>query len=211
MIVIVGGSQLTKNLVRALSKLKEKVVFMMESKDEAMELSNETGAIGVVGDPSEPKDLDELELRSADVFIAATEREDTNVLAALYAKEEGAKSVFAEVRGRSTAKVLSKMGITPVDAEEQAARMIELTISRPGVAKLVSLGEAGMDIIEVVCRGTKLVGKTFGEVHGKGFHPVAVYKEGKLLVDESEKLDENSVLIIMCPVGTAERVRRSLA
>ena len=211
MIVIIGGSPLAENLIVALSKLKRKIVFLMKDKETAMELSSRTGAIGVCGDPSDPEDLDEVEIGKASVVIAATSREDTNVLVALYAKEKGAKEVIAELNTPHAASLLQKAEIIPVAADVQAAKMIEMMVSRPGIAKLVSMGEGGLDMIEVPAKSTRFLWKKFGDVKGNGFRSVAVYSNGELSVDEDEKLREGSTLVILCPSGSAEKVRKSLA
>ncbi|MDD5317105.1 MAG: NAD-binding protein [Candidatus ainarchaeum sp.] len=211
MIVIVGESKISESIVKMLSKMNERVVFMAESAEEAMRVSTDTGAVGVKGNPASPADIDELDLRKAKIFVAATDKEETNVLAALYAKDCGVKSVLAIVHNHATAKMLTKLGVVCVDADEQAARMTELSIARPAVAKLIAIGEYGMDLVEISCRGTRLAGKTFGEIGGAEFRPVALYRDGKFSINPAEFISDDAVLIILCSVEATKNALRSLS
>lgn len=211
MIVIVGESKISESIVRMLSKMNDRVVFMAESAEEAMRVSTETGAVGVKGNPASPGDIDELDLKNARIFVAATDREDTNVLAALYAKDCGVKSVLAIVHDHATAVMLGKLGVVSVDADEQAARMTELSICRSAVAKLVAIGECGMDLVEIPCKGTRLAGKTFGEIGGAEFRPVAIYRDGKFSINPAELISDDAVLVILCSVEAAKNALKSLS
>jgi Trk K+ transport system NAD-binding subunit len=211
MIVIIGGSNIASNLVRMMSKVDMRVVYLTESAEEAMQVSTETGAVGVKGNPSNPEDLEDLELGKARIVVAATDREDTNILAALYAKDAGVRSVLAVARTQSTARMLSKLGIKSIDAEEQAARMVELSIFRPVVSKLVTIGECGMELYELPVKGTKLLGKAFGDIESPAFHPVAVYSGSGFSIRKEERLTQDSVLVVICPADCIDKVRKSVS
>ena len=209
-IAIAGGSPLAANLVKLLKGSGHKIAIVLANKDIAMQLGSETGAIAVCGNPADPEILDELELEKADIFIAACGSEEQSVMAALYAKEEGAKRIFVETSSPSTEKILRKEGISPLNAELHAAKMLELMIARPAVARLVEVGEGGADIIEIPCRGTKLIGKTLKDVSGMGFFPAGAYFEGKISLDPSLKFGADSTLLLVCKNGEQEKVRRAL-
>lgn len=209
-VVIAGGSPLAVNLLRMMKGAGHKISIVLQDKERAMEVGSETGAIAVAGNPADPEVLDEMELERADVFIAACGSEEQSVVAALYAKDAGVKRVFVETVKRETAKVLRKEGIIPVDAEMHAAKMLELMISRPAVAVLASIGEGGADVIEIPCKGTKLVGKTMKDVAEKGFLPAGVCEGGTISVDAGRKMGKESVLLVVCKNGEEEKVRRSL-
>ena len=93
-IVVIGGSLFALELAKQLHSSEMKVIYVIEDKDEARRISTEYNFIIVNGSPLDPERLDELELNEVQVFVAATDYEEVNILSALYAKYANVKKIF---------------------------------------------------------------------------------------------------------------------
>ena len=198
--VILGGSDFAMDLALFMMQREQsKIVLVLREKEKAVEASESlgSGAIVVNADSSDPKTLEDLDLESCDVLVAATPSEKANVLAALYAKNRGAKEIFVKVDSTETKKLMKKLEITLIDTEEVAARAIELMISMPAVSELVNTGIGQFDMFEIPAKSTKTAGRMVSEIQGDDFACLATYRNREYSFDKDQKIESGHTLIIL--------------
>ena len=199
-IVIVGSTVFAISFANLLhNKDNEKVVLVVKKKDDAIRITEEIGVNVVNADATKPEVLDELELEKCDVFIAASELDKDNLISAMYAKESGAKKVFACVDSFDIEGMMKKIGIVPINADKFAANAVELMIKRPVVSELVNIGDGQFDMIEVDVALTNFEGKTLGGLDNIDYNPIAVYSKGEFNFSKKVRLKKTDVLLLVVP------------
>ena len=97
-IVVAGDSSFSWYLVNELkTQVTGRLYFILEDKDQAIEASLLENVIAITGDITDTKVLDQLELAQCHTVVIGSKEERTNIMAALYAKKEGAHNVYARV------------------------------------------------------------------------------------------------------------------
>ncbi|MFA4855354.1 MAG: NAD-binding protein [archaeon] len=209
--IILGGSDFASDLAKFIQAREgSKIVLVLKEKEQAIEASESMGAIVVNADASDPKTLDELELEACDVFVAATPSEQTNVLAALYAKNKGAKRIFVKVESIETKRLMKKLDVALIDTEEVAARAIELMISMPAVSELVNTGVGMFDLFEIQASATKTVGRPVSEIQEEEFACLATYRDGEYSFDKDQAIEEDHILIMLTKSGKGKETTKKL-
>jgi len=210
-VVIVGSTEFASELASLLSNEdNEKVVLVVKKKDEAIRITEEIGVNVVNADATKPEVLDDLELQKCDVFIAASELDKDNLLSAMYAKESGAKKIFACVDSSDIESMVKKLGIIPINSERFAANSVELMIKRPAVSELVNIGAGQFDMIEVMASATNLIGKELGEATGKNFTVLATYVKGKYNFSKESKITQVDTILLLVDAGKEKEAEKEI-
>ncbi|MFA5358143.1 MAG: NAD-binding protein [archaeon] len=210
-IVIVGATEFALELGKVLLKQSNnKVTFFIEEKEMASEVSSETNAIVVSADYGDTEALDELNLDECEVFVAATDTEETNILVALYARDAGVKQIFVRTSTEKTVPILRKLGMLPINMENLAMKNAELMITRPRVYELINLDQGQMDMIEVSAKETKVIEKKIEEVRSADYFALATFSEGAYHFEYERKIQEDDTIILVCKVGKAKEVLKKL-
>lgn len=93
-VIIAGAGQVGEWLARLLIKEKIRVTMIQRGVDRAFDMASAVPeALVLRGDATDPNLLREAGIEEADYFVAATQEDETNLLASLLARESGAKVV----------------------------------------------------------------------------------------------------------------------
>lgn len=96
-ILIIGGGQTGAHLAEKFCEDDHDVV-VIDSDDEALaELDAHLDLMTVHGDGSAPAALEEADIERADMVVAVTDRDATNILACIFARARGVKRTVARV------------------------------------------------------------------------------------------------------------------
>ncbi len=173
-----------KHLATLLLERNHEVALIEQDKDMCQEVSTELDVLIINGDGTSPKYLEEVNVKESDAFVAAAGKDETNLLAALVAKNMGVKNVIARVSNPEYRDVFRKLNIDHIISPEvTAAIYIEKLIMRPGVADLAILGRTDVEILEFfVSENSYIFGREVGSVKPNGFLFVAIYKDGELII-----------------------------
>ncbi len=150
-VVIAGDTAMGVWLCRALRQRHFAVRLYAFQHQRAEELAAKLPHVTVVeADPTEPSVFVEEHIADADAFIALTDDDEHNILAAAQAKSMGAKQAIA-VTARSTyLHLLTHVGIDRAFSPRiVAAREIQLLLEPGPVRVVASLVEAMADVYEV--------------------------------------------------------------
>lgn len=96
-IVIAGAGAVGTHLAKMLSKEKHTIVLLDEKTEKIKQLEANYEILAVVGSPTSLKDLREAQVPSADLFVAVTPYESTNITACLLATNLGAQKTLARI------------------------------------------------------------------------------------------------------------------
>lgn len=135
-ITIVGGGKVGETLCQDLAAAKHDVTLIDTDADLISKLINSFDITGFVGNGALYDVQKESNVAEADIFIAVSPQDETNLIAALTAKYLGAKKTIARVRNPNYTKqanfLRNKLGIDMIiNPELQAARDIAGNLQFP--------------------------------------------------------------------------------
>jgi len=140
-IIIVGAGVIGSNLAKELSRDHE--VYLVEAdKAAAAKVEEKLDVKVVIGNGSDPSVLTSVPIHNADLVIAVTTSDETNVVVCSLAGAYGAKYKVARVRNASLARALEKYRGKAFDIdeiinpEELAAKMILHGLKTPGAREV---------------------------------------------------------------------------
>ena len=96
-IIIAGAYAIGTHLARLLSRSNEEITLIDESEERLASIGSDCDLLTMVGKPTSLKILREAGADCADLFIAVTPIESTNITASILAKNLGAKRTVARV------------------------------------------------------------------------------------------------------------------
>ena len=169
--------------------------------------------IVIHGKPNDPEILDNLRLHECDAFVAATDIEELNILTALYAQTKGAKQMFVKTSTIEVDKMLHRLNLNPVNADEYAAANVAIHILKPLVADLVgAIEKTEFNIIErpVNDKFRNLIGKKLPMLRGEFYVVFTLYREGKFMFSADTEVTDDSILIILYETGRLKDVEKAL-
>lgn len=211
-VVLIGGDQFAVKLATFLTRRDNKLTMVIAEKERALEVSSEHSEIIVVnGNPTDPNILDEVKLESCDIFIAADEQENINLLAAMYAKKAGVARIFVRTSNVYTSKIIEDIGFHAINYDFFAASSAALKIMEPYVSDLITMGASDFEIVEKRAEYfPNLLGHQINDVKGEFFATLALYQDGAYHFDPNTKIKEDSILICIREAGKREEMRKAM-
>ncbi len=210
-IVITGETLFSLALAKQLKRKDNEIIIVIKDKEKALEVSAESEVTVVNGNPASIGDLDKLDLNKCDVFISATEKDELNVLSAMYANSRGVKKIFVKLNNPDLEPMLKSMGMHPINPQEYAAHGVALDVIRPLVSELVGLEKGEFDLTERPVGDHKnLVGKQLSLLKGEFFVVLAAHKNGSFKFSPEYIIEEGSTIIILHERGKAKDLEKAL-
>ena len=100
-ILIIGGGQTGVHLAEKFCEDDHDVVVIDSDPEHLAELDTHLDLMTVQGDGANPATLEEADVERADMVVAVTDRDDTNILACVFAHARGVKRTVARVSSSS--------------------------------------------------------------------------------------------------------------
>jgi trk system potassium uptake protein TrkA len=199
-IVIAGESSFCWYLVNQLKdEVTGRLYFLLEDKQQAMEASLLENVIAISGDITDTEVLDQLDLRNCHTVVVGSKEERANIMAALYAKNEGAQHVYARVFEEKVSKLLESLGVTPIITAYTAAAFSAISILQPSVARIVNLTEDNFVMVEIEAdQFSELIGQRLGNLHSEHLHVIALKNNHTISLGYEDKVEVGSTLIAIC-------------
>lgn len=180
------------------------VVLMDGSEERLSKVNSDLDIMTVVGDPTSVAEMKNAGIESADLLIAVTPDESTNILCAMIAKQLGAKRSVARIDNYEYMKpenkrIFENMGINSlIYPELLASREIADSCKYSWVRQLWEFGDKGDLVLlsvkmhddhpiydkEISNDENVLVGHTLRDIgisHGHKFHVVAIKRDGETI------------------------------
>ena len=160
--IIVGGGSVGYHLCKALLKEGHEVLVLDKDAARCENFEDDLGSVCVRGDGCEVATLAEAGVSRAEVFIAATDEDEDNLVACQVAKHKfGVPRTIARVNNPENEKIFRKLGVDcPISVTTLILEHIEEKIPTHPLIHLLAMGEEKMEIVEVrILEGSKSVGK----------------------------------------------------
>ena len=166
-VMILGGSPIGRRTAKELCNKKLNIKILEANKSKAVELADELpNALVVYGDGRDVELLDEENIEEMDVFIAATESSETNIMACLVAKSKHVKKTIALAENIDYSKLSHSIGIdTIINKKLLAANSIFKYIRKGDVLEIATLNNLDAELLEfLVHENSKITTKIIREL-----------------------------------------------
>ena len=152
-IIIAGAGRIGGTLAEVLSEEGHDITVIDCDSETIAHVSGDMDVICLEGSATDPDVLREAGAEEADLLIAATERDEVNMVCGIAAKKLGTGYVIARVRDPQylgkTAFLQDAFGITfLVNPEYECAREISRVLHFPGAARVDTFSRGSIEIAE---------------------------------------------------------------
>ncbi|MFV0469518.1 MAG: Trk system potassium transporter TrkA [Dysgonomonas sp.] len=190
-IVIAGAGAVGTHLAKLLSKENQDVILMDSDKEKLNFSRNNLEMITMVGSSTSLKDLNEVGIKNADLFIGVTPEEAINVTSCMLASRMGAKKTFARIDNYEyllpkNRDFFESLGVNSmVYPEMLAAKEIVSSVKRPWARFWVELCGGAIILVGVKIRSNSaLANKYLYELGSeeKRYHIVAIKRNSTTII-----------------------------
>ena len=219
-IVIIGAGKISTAIIRHATLEGHEVTVVDTNASVIQSIVDSYDCMGLVGNGLLTETLIEAGANKADVVIAATRSDETNMLACFFAKKLGAKSTIARIRNYEYSKQLlmlkGSLGITmTINPELESAREIARIMNFPNALKIESFGQGNVDFVEFfVPENSPFVGQTLYELNKKNNLNIlvcAVERGDEIFIPKGQfKIQERDRIHITCERKESRRFMAKL-
>lgn len=169
-IVVVGTGKVGKTLADQLAREEHDVVVIDRNEDVLQRLEDTLDVLCVRGNGANAQTLLEAGVGRADIIIAATASDETNMLCCLIAKRLGAKYTIARIRdpeyNDSLALLQQELGIDmTINPERATAQEISRLLRFPFASNIENFARGQVEMVEFRCLETDpFVGLSLREI-----------------------------------------------
>jgi trk system potassium uptake protein TrkA len=213
-IMILGGGRIGYYIAKKMEN-KADIKIIEKNPDRCKFLSkNLSRALILHGDGADKPLLIEENISSMDIYIACSNNDELNIMAALLAKKLGVKKVISLVNRTDYVSLAHNLGIQSVLSPRLiTASKILRYLRRGEILSVTAISENKAEIIEVeVLKNSNIVGKTLKE----GFFPKnsilgAIIRNDKIIIPKGDDLiKEKDKLIIFTLKEAIKEVEKLL-
>ena len=183
-VMILGGSRVAKNAARLLADEELQVKMVESDRERSQSLADEMDKVLVLhGDGTDIDLLAREGILDMDGLVAATDDQETNILACLLAKHIGVKKVITIVTQPHYLPLMPSIGIdAAVDPNSSTVNTILRFVRRGRIVSVVGIKGMDAEVIELIAnRDSKIVGKALIDVKfPKGATLGMLVKDGKV-------------------------------
>ncbi len=196
-VVILGGGRVGLNLASFLISDGHDVTLIESDNTLCTNAASELDALVICGNGTDTKTLEEANLRDADVFVAATGNDETNLLACVMVREFKVPKIIARVSDPNHEPAFKKIGVDSVISPElTAASYLEKLIIRPKIADLVVLGRGDAELLDITLENKGVINKRVSDISpNENFIIVAVYENGNITIPKPDMILEKDMKI----------------
>ena len=210
LVVIGGGGETGYNLARILARGRFSVVLMEGDRDRAEELATKLDGVTVLhADVTRRSEMEEARVGKAGVFVAATGRDEDNIVCGVEARELGAGRIMSVVRRADYANVLGKLGIdVAVSPRDVMSRQVDGMVQTGAVLARFDVAGRQAAVYEVEVRdGCDLLGVPLKDVGFRGALIAAIDREDFVRVPgANDALKAGDVAVVLAQADAADAV-----
>lgn len=172
-ILVIGDGKVGRIIVENACREGHEVVVIDKNDKNIEELVNKWDVIAIKGNGASYDILRSADCGKADLVVAATSSDETNILACLISKKMGAKATIARVRNHEYNNQLEiikdDLGIDiPINPEKETADDIAKVLNFPEALRVDTFAEGYVDLVEFyIPKDNDLVGKSLREIYQK--------------------------------------------
>ena len=191
-IVIAGAGEVGAHLAKMLSRENHEIVIIDTDEERLINLAEKCDLMTLRGRVTSRRFLLEAGADKADLFIAVTPFDDTNIVSAIMAKKIGARLTIVrvganELLSKETRDIYANLGIDSIVYPEKiAAREVTNTFRQSGVSTLVDFSGSTLSLLAVkIYENAPIVNKTLKEaadIYNIEYCAVAILRDGKTII-----------------------------
>ncbi len=213
--IIVGGNKLAQFLTKILLEEDHKVIVIEKDEILAKKIADEQDVVVIIDDPTNPKVLQDADVDNADCVIILTDSDDTNLVTALLAKENGAKKVAVKLsKIYYNDEIVKKLGVDLIlHPEAMMASYTAEMLTKPTLIDLAFFTKGDAEILEYLAKGSGLINKKIKDIPmPKNSVIFALHDEkGKLVIPTpSTIIKENYKILILSETESVKNLKKTL-
>lgn len=172
-IIVIGDGKVGRTIVEHTCQEGHEVVVVDKNPDAVEQIVEQFDVMGVCGNGASYDIQKSAGVDKADVVIAATSSDETNILSCLVAKKLGAKSTIARVRSYEYMNQLNiikrDLGITmTINPEQESANEIMKIINFPEAIRVDTFAKGNVDLVELyIPENSSLIGQSLASIYQK--------------------------------------------
>lgn len=209
-IILIGGGKVGSAIVAQLINEGHDILVVDDDRETIDRISDNMDVMTLCGNGAEPDILREAGVEGADLVIACTATDELNALCCAFAKKLGCRNTIARIRSPQYSDQIyyfkEDFGLSmTINPELAAAREIFSLLELPSVLHRDSFYQAGVDIVEVVCRSGSFIEDmalmNIPKKFGSSFLICAVKRGDDLIIPNGRFIiKENDHIFICAPV-----------
>lgn len=170
-VVVIGTGKVGRTIIEHTTAEGHEVVIVDKNANLIEDMIDEINVIGIVGNGASYDILKEAGVGKADLVVAATDSDETNILACLISQKIGAKATVARVRSYeydNQFKIIRDgLGITmPINPEKETATEITKILNFPEALRVDSFAKGNVDLVELfISEDSPLIGQSLLEIY----------------------------------------------
>ncbi len=176
-VIIIGGGKLGLRVAMDLIADDKDVTLIEKDENRCKFIATQLDTMVICGSGTDRKTLENAEINEADVFVAATGNDETNLLASLLARQYKPRKIIARVNEPQHEKVFEENKLIDVIVPESIeAGYLEKLVLKPKIADLFVVDHGHAELLDLYVSNKNLIGKTVGELNRNdnyficGFH-----------------------------------------
>lgn len=219
-ILIVGAGEVGTHLAEMLSHEQHDII-LLDSNPDNLEFAydNRLEIMPFVGSPTSFKDLKDAGAGQADLLIAVTPEESTNIVTCNIATQMGAKKTLARINNSEYLQDQYRDHFTALGIddmlypEELAAAEIVSSLSLPWAKQYWSIFNKKLDLVATrVIKDSPLLGKELMELSDlseKVLHVLAIVRDYHTIIPRGhDTIEEDDILYVAAKLQDLEKVRQ---
>lgn len=189
-IIIMGMSVFGLNLASLLVSEGQDVVLIENNEYKCNKFADKLDASVIFGNATDIEVLEESDIRNANIFVAATENDDSNLLASILAKGFNVPKIISQVSDPNHNQAFKDAGInTIINPELTAANYITKLIIKPKITDFILFRDGETELIDVIIEKGKYVNKKIGDViPNDNFNIIAIYENSNLTMPKPKMI-----------------------
>ncbi len=200
-VIIAGGSSIGLNVAEGLEKIGSHIKIIEPDKARCMEIAKKLSKTEIVQSEFTSENyLREEGVQSCDAFVAASERDELNILISLLAKKLGTRRSLAVVNSQEYILLAETIGVDIVIsplllANNAFARFIR----EPRIRSLVTLASGAAEAIELpIDSETLFLGQTLERIKLPGNVIIgAIVRNGEVIIPKANDTIQNGDRVIL--------------
>ncbi len=189
-VVIMGSGIFGLNLASLLVSDGYDVTLIENDETRCNKIANKLDVNVLYGNGTDTEILEESNIEEADVFVAATENDEFNLLACILVKGYNVPKIISQVSDPNHKEAFNEVGINIIiNPELNAANYVEKLIVRPKIAGITVLGEGDAEIIDLTLEKGEFLGKRIMDISpNEYFSIIAAYENGELIFPKPDMI-----------------------
>ena len=217
-IVIAGAGAVGTHLAKMLSHQDHDIILLDHDEEKLKEVDSHLDLLTIVGSSSSLRDLKEASVKKADLFIAVTQSETTNITSTILAKKLGAIKTIARIDNQEylipeNKEYLQSLGIDElIYPEKLAAKEVISYLSRSGTRQMYEFSGGKLLLYGIKISSKSIImDKTMAEVAEMtgdiDFRAVAIKREDATIIPRGHnRFSRGDLVFVVSKPESIEKV-----